>query len=489
MSKKIKYDNLFTSNLFTGDRNGLNLTSNNLTSKHWTELSIDRTYDNISFPKGAFFIIKTFTPEESSIIVNSIKTAQNQTVYFDQYGNLLIFEAPITSSPKPNLKINFINRTAYDGINVDLNDPKGVMTFKKNENPNLIMSEYNTYILNLFDKQKVQILYNPLHRKPFKKYYNSLSIFLNKNGYNSTNSQHPDSLETLVDKYCEMMAVSKSVNGDRKYSDKTCKCLGTNTTRTYGKTELGSPDPVGECIDDAIGHIANDSIRKSVGLNCVCAANSCESNDGNFDGTSSFVSDFKEKVRSSLPECPDITNTFCSMVVQAGGGINATSAKLTQECGNDAAYKKAMDENVPKQTPAATTPPPAATPAATTPPPAATTPPPAATTPPPAATTPPPAATTPPPAATTPPPAATTPPPSATPKPTPAATTPPPAATTPPPASILPSTPASTPAQTENSILPIIFGSVGGVILLAAIVFGVILYRRNRSTNSTSTSQ
>ena len=85
MSKKIYYDNLFTSNLFTGDglTNGLNIKSNNLTSRHWTELSTDRPYtgpkhqagyDTIPFRKGAFFIIKTFTPEESSIIVNSINT-------------------------------------------------------------------------------------------------------------------------------------------------------------------------------------------------------------------------------------------------------------------------------------------------------------------------------------------------------------------------------------------------------------------------------
>jgi hypothetical protein len=199
------------------------------------------------------------------------------------------------------------------------------MEFERNENPNLILSKFNTYILNLFDKTKVQILYNPIHRKPFKQYYNSLSGSINADGYNTVNSSNTNDLASLVDKYCEMMAVPNSVNGQRKYSDKTCKCLGTNATRTYGKSELGLPDPVGECIDDAIGHIVNDSIRKSVGLNCVCAAKSCDSGDGNFDGTSSFLPDFKEQVRS-LSECPDIKNTFCSMVVQAGGGINASGA-------------------------------------------------------------------------------------------------------------------------------------------------------------------
>jgi hypothetical protein len=505
MSKPIiYYDNLFTSNLFTGSRNGLNLTSDNLTRKHWAELSLDRPYNNV-FNKGAFFVIKTFTPEESAIIVSSIKE-KKKTIYFDQYGNLIIFEEPLISSSTPKLKINFINKTAYEGMNVNYSNPSGIMEFDKNENPNLILSKFNTYILNLFDKTKVQILYNPLHRKPFKQFYKSLYGFLNDNGFNSPNSTNTDDLQSLVDKYCEIMAVEKTVNGNRKYADKTCKCLGTNSTRTYGKTELGLPDPVGECIDDAIGHIVNNSIRSQVGLNCVCAANSCKSGDGNFEEQSSFLPDFRDRVRP-IKDCPNITNTFCSTIITAGGSIDAKGAQLSQACGENTEYKKAIAENdeklrlqqereraaaeeevrkqraaaeeeVRKQraaaeeerkqraaaeeerkqraaaeeerkqraaaaatTPKPTTPPPAPT----TPPPAPTTPPPSPTTPPPAPTTPPPAPTTPPPAPTTPPPAPTTPPPAPT-TPPPAPTTPPPAATTPPPAPTTP--PQATPKPT-----------------------------------------
>ena len=447
------YDNLFTSNLFTGTSSGkLNLSTNQLNGKLWTELDVDRVYPNVTFPKGAFFIIKTFTPTESGFIVDAIKKGQAQTMYFDQFGNLIIFDGPIASTPKPNMKINFINITASIGSNINYDSPSGLVDMTNILNNKLILSKYNTYILNLYDKSKVQILYNPLHRKSFKDFYKSLIPGLD--GFNSSddNNNNKD-VSTLVDKYCEIMASKNTKNGERNYADPTCKCLGTINTRTYGKTVTGDPDPVGECIDEAIGHVTIDQVRQQTGLNCVCAAPSCATNIPD-----SFLSNFVTNVKSQIPKCPDIKTSFCSMIVNAGGGINATNATLSQRCGDNADYKAAVTVT----TPPPTTQPPATQPPTTQPP---TTKPPATQ---PPATQPP--ATQPP---TTQPPA--TQPPATQPPTTQPPATQPPATQTPTtkqPITQPPSPVLSTATSVEGSSFPVIYIGIGaGVLILAVIAF------------------
>ncbi len=339
-NNSVYYDNLFTSNLFTGTTNGLDLT-NYLTSRLWSTLNIDRQYPNINSPKGNFFVIKTFSYADSDTIVKAIANKIDRTVFFDQFGNLLIYNSTLSKL------IDFINVTAFGGTNRNYDSPDGLIDLKNIPNSKLILSDQNTYILSLLIPSQVQILYNPIHRSSMKDFYNSLSS--NLNGYNTPNSSNTDDIQKLVDKYCEMMAVTKTENGDRHYADSLCKCLGTDSSKSWLSPSTSISDPVGECIDDSIGHITNSTIRDKTGLNCVCIAPSCTANRP----TNSFTNDFISKVKNSLT-CPDINTTFCNTMVDAGIKYNNTTTKLSQLCANNENYITAISTPAPT-TPAPTT--------------------------------------------------------------------------------------------------------------------------------------
>ena len=310
------YDNVFTSNLFTGQNNGLNLKSNNLTSKLWTELSMDRTLNGIPNKEGAFFIVKTFDSNDSKIIIDAINAKLTNSFFFDQYGNLYITNGG-------QIKINFDNILSNKIFNIN-NTGFSSIDLSKIENPKLIMSEYNKFML-VIENNIVKMLYNPIHRNSFKNYYGTQQT--DKSGLNPQ-------LTNLVNKYCEISAVPNTEDGDRKYADKTCKCLGI--------PNIDSNVLTGECVDDSIGsHITNTKVRNTIGYSCICAAPSCK-----YDDPNSFMPLFYKNVEKNLAggNCPaDIQITLCQVAVTAGSGVNLSGGQIQQNCGNELKELKQSD--------------------------------------------------------------------------------------------------------------------------------------------------
>ena len=301
------YDNVFTSNLYTGQNNGLNLQKSDLTSKLWTELSMDRDINGISTKKGAFFIVKTFNIDESKIIIDAIKLKSMNSFFFDQYGNLFI-------TKNDDVKLNFTNKLSNKKFDIN-NTGKSSIDLSDIQNPKIIMSEYNKFMLNI-ENNIVKMLYNPIHRNSFKSYYEIQTT--DKSGLNSQ-------LNNLVNKYCEINAVPGTKDGSRQYADNTCKCLGLPNADSKVLT--------GECVDDALGsHLTNPIIRNNIGYTCICAAPSCKYID-----PYSFMSPFLKNVEKNLNtggECPEIQNVICEISIKAGSGVNLSSGQIQNNCGS-----------------------------------------------------------------------------------------------------------------------------------------------------------
>ena len=361
MSNTLFYDNIFTSNLWTGTQNGLNLSNpSSLNSQLWTELSMDRTLNGVPVQKGVFFIAKTFNASDSAIIISAINAKIQNSFYFDLYGNLFIYDG------SGNQLLGFNNPLAY-GRPFDKLHSTGSIILSKVYNTKLIMSETNTYILSI-NNNIVKMLYNPIHRTSFKNYYNSCLLNANGNGYNS-GADGNDSIQALIGKYCEINAIPGSSNGNRGYSDSSCKCLGLPDV-TYNN------DVVGECIDDALGqHVTDPSVRNTLGYTCVCAAGSCTdqlTTTGGI-GNSSFVTNFKQNIVKASGyngQCPPIQSVICNLAINAGGSVNTSNAKISQNCGSQLAAAAAATAPVITQRPiptqATTTQPPVTTQATVT---------------------------------------------------------------------------------------------------------------------------
>ena len=319
------YDNVFTSNLYTGQNSGLNLKKNDLTSKLWTELSMDRDINGITNKKGAFFIVKAFSIDESKIIIDAIKLKLFNSFFFDQYGNLYI-------TNDGDKKFDFTNILTNKKFDIN-NTGKSSIELNNIQNPKIIMSENNKFMLNI-ENNIVKMLYNPIHRNSFKNYYGTQTT--DKSGLNSH-------LNNLVNKYCEINAVPGTKDGSRQYGDNTCKCLGLPNADSKVLT--------GECVDDALGsHLTNPIIRNNIGYTCICAAPSCK-----YDDPDSFFSPFLKNVEKNLStggKCPDIQNVICEVSVKAGSGVNLSSGQIQNNCGNQLA---AMETTPPPTTAAPTT--------------------------------------------------------------------------------------------------------------------------------------
>jgi hypothetical protein len=319
------YDNVFTSNLYTGQNSGLNLKKNDLTSKLWTELSMDRDINGITNKKGAFFIVKTFNIDESKIIIDAIKLKLMNSFFFDKYGNLYI-------TKDGDKKLDFTNILTNKKFDIN-NTGKSSIDLNSIQNPKIIMSENNKFMLNI-ENNIVKMLYNPIHRNSFKNYYGTQTT--DKSGLNSQ-------LNNLVNKYCEINAVPGTKDGSRQYADNTCKCLGLPNADSKVLT--------GECVDDALGsHLTNPIIRNNIGYTCICAAPSCK-----YDDPDSFFSPFLKNVEKNLNtggKCPDIQNVICEVSIKAGSGVNLSSGQIQNNCGPQLA---AMETTPPPTLPPATT--------------------------------------------------------------------------------------------------------------------------------------
>ena len=306
------YDNLFTDKIFFGTKgssNNLDM-NNNLNLKLWKQLPLNKPnlLNSVSPNIGSFFVVKTFSDTDSTIIKNGISNQKN--VYFDINGNLEIDDL--------DGNVLLIYKNVLTPTKKFSNTNKGNIFADSNGNPislarNDLVFSPNKYWILYFDKDICYLLYNPIHRQSFKNYYNSQS-------FDNTGATNSD-LNTIFNQYCEITSLQNDTSLLRTYADETCSCIKLD-----------------DCIDNATGiHSSNAKYRNSIGLNCVCAAPSCDTNK--IPKTSFMYKDgngFKDRIISKLPgaTCPSVQNVICTTEIKSAGDINMKGSQINQQCGN-----------------------------------------------------------------------------------------------------------------------------------------------------------
>lgn len=320
---KTTYDSIFTDKIVFGN------TSNTLNNKFWINLPLNKpnNSNSISPNNGSFFIVKTFSSTDSDKIIKGILSKKN--VFFDNNGNLEIDDdsGNIVLKYKNILTTADFSKTNKGNIFVDLSTNNPINLLRND----LIFSK-NKYWM-LYTKDNIcYILYNPLHRQSFKNLYNKQSF--DSSGATNTN------LNFIFNQYCEIASLQNDTNLKRSYTDNTCNCIRLD-----------------DCIDDATGiHSSNLKYRNSIGLNCVCAAPSCDAKD--VSNTSFMFKDgstgFKDRVIKNLPNstCPSIQNVICTAELSGAGNVNLVGSKISQQCGDSTSTN---DTSVPTTTSAPTT--------------------------------------------------------------------------------------------------------------------------------------
>lgn len=323
------YDSLFSDRLVMGEKdyNGtkvINLSdANSLSSKLWKKVPIltagKVVYQDAKSPNyGLFFIAKTFNQTDSSILLNNIST--NGKVFFDDNGNI-----DILSSDGDHLLQSTVNGKTYNyfknpltTVEIGFSKPSIFSDVEGKFAPLLredfILSKNKKWILykenNIF-----YLLYNPIHRKSFKNFYNSQTLTSGTNAL----------MKEIFDQYCELNSTADG-NPVRKYVDKSCNCI-----------------QIQDRIDDAIGgaYVSNTKYRNSLINNAMCNAPNCKSNLANLNIPDSFMSTtdgngFYDKLEKSIGgTCPPPKTVLCTTELKASGGINVANSNVAQICGND----------------------------------------------------------------------------------------------------------------------------------------------------------
>ena len=304
------YDSFLTDRI-SGNLNNqgdkiLDFNINKLNKLFWME--IKQGQNNSSF----FFIVKTFSLTESTTIINAI--TQKENVFFDKSGNITIRDTADNS-----LIFKWLNPLSKNLYTASKNDnifiqKDAIISNQKVESlprPDLIHSNNSTWIL--YSKDKIcYILYNPIHRRSFKNFYNTLpsSDFDDSSG----------NISNLFNSYCSLQRENGSSSSSvLNYADRACKCIIQE-----------------DGIDDAVGvKITDPNYRSKMRNNYFCNAPSCQvsnlevSEDSFMYGTDSY---YQRRV-NKIGKCPDTNITICSLAINSAGNTNLVGTKIGQECG------------------------------------------------------------------------------------------------------------------------------------------------------------
>ena len=251
-----------------------------------------------------FFVVKKFNSADSIKILNALATDKKNLI-FDDTGNIgykeFKFINPLVKGPLD------YSRTIEDmeKLNPDIYA----------ETSNMVMSQNLQYIM-YFKDQIVYILYNPIHRKYLRDYYDGLSPA--ELGDDGRTFQGTHNIDSVFKTYCDTVADPVT----NKYADPTCGCFASfnsckqNAFLGGNKVDY-SDDPNSQ----------NRGILSAIGSNCVCKAPACQYS-GILTGDS-FLSKYKNNVNSCDGE---LTISYCSMVNNAAGNVNISNSYLGQDC-------------------------------------------------------------------------------------------------------------------------------------------------------------
>ena len=278
-------------------------------------ISINRAGSNssrwIKIKSSFFFIIKKLSASDAEIVSNVLDST-NGIIIFDENGNLEVQDndnSVLLSVPNPILSkpLNIINSISV----------QNTKNFTSSSNPgysaskNMICSVPGLkWILYRSGPKFVYILYNPMHRKNVKDYYEKVK---SKGLYGDS------SMRNLIQNYSNSLnIVPRSSSVVATYADPTCNCFNS----------------LNDCVNEFTGQYTNDTDTNSIGWACSCSSAKCDPSNDLTDKDTSFLLPFKKNAQelNNISNCsPQLT--ICKMDINAGGNVNFTDTKLSQSCG------------------------------------------------------------------------------------------------------------------------------------------------------------
>jgi len=303
-----KFDSIFTDRILTNrndqGNNLINL-STELNSKFWVQI---KEGNNLSL----FFKIKKFTPEDSKIITDSINSKKD--VFFDKNGHITIRE-PNSTTNIFQWK-NFLSKQEYtankfDNIFIRKDGDESKQQINSLPRSDFILSNNSNWVLYTLNNI-CYILYNPIHRKSFKNFYNTLK---------STEYQDSEgNMNSLFNIYCKLQKKNNTMSDEiNQYSDRSCNCIIQE-----------------DGIDDMSGVKINDvNFRSQMRDIYFCKAPSCDSDNLEISENSFMYGDdgYKKRRINRVGSCPSISTTICSLAINSAGNTNLVGTNIGQECG------------------------------------------------------------------------------------------------------------------------------------------------------------
>lgn len=296
---------------------------NNLNKKFWLKIESGPS-------KGFFFIVKKLTKEESEKVTKGLNYPSK--FYFSDYGNIQgSTNGSDTFVILHSLRINDIARTA---------DSLEQLT-KKHENQfkydyNNVITEDLKFILH--KKNNIwYILYNPIHRQDFKKYYENLIKSPKAKAWaGTTDSSSFIDTTTLFRDYCKSFVVNKdpSFPKENAYMDPVCNMIlspdscaenaffGVNLSEySYNK--------------NTFKEVINTFTSKQKGIEpCLAWGPSSNFiNESPLDATNNNSTSFITKFRNRDKYDSTMELNVCNSEISTAGNANLDGVDIQNTCG------------------------------------------------------------------------------------------------------------------------------------------------------------
>lgn len=270
-----------------------------------------------------YFVLKTFSKSDSEKIKSGIVNEPTKFI-FDNNGNLIYGGVKYINPMVTNKSGEYDNTMTLERIKT-----LGGYIYKFGIN---MIASYNLKFLLHFGEDKVYILYNPLHRNYFKKYYDSVADKTGLNGRTNT-GKYP--LDKLFRSYCSSM---KDTNG--VFVDPTCLCIESPLTCQQDavfKINVANYPPLTDSTKKKISAIGNCCTSLSPG--CLYGTN--------LEEEDSFINAFQATIQKANSGCPrSIEFNDCSILVDVAGDAKFDASGFVNQCGGTKLVDDTNDEDL-----------------------------------------------------------------------------------------------------------------------------------------------
>lgn len=296
---------------------------NNLNKKFWLKIESGSS-------KGFFFIIKKLTKEESDKVTKGLNYPSK--FYFSDYGNIQgSTNGSDTFVILHSLRINDIAQTA---------DSLEQLT-KKHENQ--FKYDYNNVITQdlkfiLHKKNDIwYILYNPIHRQDFKKYYENLIKSPNAKAWaGTTDSSFFIDTTTLFRNYCKSFVVNKdpSFPKENAYMDPVCNMIlspNSCAENAFFGVNLSEYSYNKNTFKEVINTFT--SKQKGVEPCLAWGPSSNFINESPLDSTNNNSTSFITKFRNRDKYDSTMELNVCNSEISTAGDANLDGVNIQNTCG------------------------------------------------------------------------------------------------------------------------------------------------------------